>query len=194
MQTLIGFVTFIALLAVGLLGLQAGGQVAQAIIGLLSAGVGFAVWRAQENAKNARELESKLGSDKKVLYKLYLDVLRDVVETDGKVNAAATVKQLRRWVFASLLIASDEVVLAFNRFLGAARVGENMAVPAIADVILAMRLDAGDADSTLEPIDILQTFIKNEEIDDMRPLCEMLKRERHKAWRLPPARFATARR
>jgi len=90
-QTLIGLVVFVILVAFGLFGLQAGGSVPQAIIVLLSAGVGLAVWKAQENAKQTRELESKLGSDKNVLYKLYLDILREVLEKGDSQDATAPV-------------------------------------------------------------------------------------------------------
>ena len=45
-QTLLGGVVFIVLVGLGLVGLQAGGSVPQAVILLLSAAVGFAVWRS----------------------------------------------------------------------------------------------------------------------------------------------------
>ena len=195
MQTILGFVVFVLLAAGGLLGLQAGGSVAQAVIVLLSAAVGFGVWKTQEDAKNARELETKLGSDRNALYKLYLDVLREMFEGSGKVDeraAAAYVKRLRKFAFNALLIASDDVVLAHDRFVNASRVGDDMAVAAIADVILAMRRDAGDS-TQLQLIDIVATFIKAEDIDKMKPLCDQWNREKAKAWpltRQPAAKAA----
>ncbi|HEV8490405.1 MAG TPA: hypothetical protein VGQ58_11525 [Candidatus Limnocylindrales bacterium] len=184
MQTLVGLMVFVVLVVVGLLGLQAGGQVPQAIIILLSAGVGFAVWRAQENAKQARDLEEKFGSSKRVLYKAYIDIVREVVERGGNVKSDAYVPRLRRWVFGSLLTASDDVVLAHNRFLNVSRVGENVVIAAIADVILALRRDAGEEATYLKPIDILATFIKSEDIDKMKPIVEQWDREKAKAWPL----------
>ncbi len=187
MQTLLGLIVFIVLVVAGLLGLQAGGSVPQAVIILLSAGVGLGVWRAQENAKQTQELEAKLGTDKKVLYKLYLDIVRDVIEKEGKADAKVYVPKLRRWVFASLLNASDEVVLAHDRFLNASRVGDEVVVAAIADVILAMRRDLGEEPTNLKLIDIPATFIKAEDIDKMRPLSDKWEREKATAWPLTRA-------
>lgn len=194
MQTVLGLVVFLLLVAAGLLGLQAGGSVAQAVIVLLSAGVGLGVWKTQEDAKNARELQTKLGSDRNVLYKLYLDVLREMLETPGKLDdrtAAAYVKRLRTFAFSALLIASDEVVMAHDRFVNASRVGDDMAIAAVADVILAMRRDAGES-TQLQLIDVLATFIKADEIDKMKPICDLWNREKAKAW--PLTRQASAKR
>lgn len=186
MQTLLGLIVFAILVALGFAGLQAGGSVPQALIVLLSAAVGFGVWRSQENAKRAQDLEAKLVSDKKTLYKVYLDVLREVVEkSESAANEAATaaiLKRLRAFVFGSLLIASDEVVLAHDRFLNASRVSDELVMPAVADVILAMRRDAGGEDTALLPIDVLATFIKAEDIDKMKPLCDQWAKEKAKAW------------
>ena len=194
MQTVLGLVVFLLLVAAGLLGLQAGGSVAQAVIVLLSAGVGLGVWKTQEDAKNARELQTKLGSDRNVLYKLYLDVLREMLETPGKLDdrtAAAYVKRLRTFAFSALLIASDEVVMAHDRFVNASRVGDDMAIAAVADVILAMRRDAGES-TQLQLIDVLATFIKADGIDKMKPICDLWNREKAKAW--PLTRQASAKR
>jgi hypothetical protein len=165
-DTLLGLIVFVILVVGGLLGLQAGGQVPQAVIILLSAGVGFAVWRAQKNAEQTQELEAKLGSDKKVLYKLYLDIMREVVEKGGKADTKTYVGRLRRWVFATLLIASD-------------------------DVVLAMRRDAGE-ETSLQPIDILATLITADDIDKMRPICDQWARDKANAWRLAAARVSGA--
>ena len=192
MQTLIGLVVFVILVAFGLFGLQAGGSVPQAIIVLLSAGVGLAVWKAQENAKQTRELESKLGSDKNVLYKLYLDILREVLEKGDSQDATAPVGKLRRFAFGALLIAPDEVVLAHDRFLHASRVSDEMVVPAIADVILAMRRDAGQETTRLQPIDVLAAFIKAEDIDRIKLLCDQWTREKAHVW--PPPGPSTTKR
>lgn len=184
-QTLLGLIVFLALVALGLIGLQAGGSVPQATILLLSAGVGLGVWSWQEKAKQTHDLETKLGSDKKALYKLYLDVLREVVEKGGKMDARDTekyVKRLRAFAFSALLIGSDEVVLAHDRFLNAGRVGENMPMAAIADVILAMRRDAGEDTTNLQLIDVLAVFIKAEDVDDFKPACDQWNREKAKAW------------
>jgi hypothetical protein len=183
-QTLLGLVVFAGLVALGFWGLQAGGSVPQAVILLLSAGVGFGVWKAQDSAKQTQELEDKLGSDKKVLYKLYLDVMREVVEQGDKAKAAEYVPKLRKWAFATLLIASDEVVLAHDRFLNASRVSDDVVIAAVADVILAMRRDVGDETTNLKLIDIVATFIRSEDIEAMRPLCEQWEREKAQAWPL----------
>ncbi len=194
MQTLVGFVVFVILVAFGLYGLQAGGAVPQAMIILLSAGVGLAVWKAQENAKQAQALEGKLASDKQVLYKLYLDVLREVAEKGSKVDqrtSTAYLRKLRSFVFGSLLIASDEVIWAHDRFLNASRISDQMVLPAVADVILAMRRDTGESTTELQAIDVLATFIKAEDIDKLRPLCEQWAREKEKVW--PSRRQAASR-
>jgi hypothetical protein len=188
MQTFLGFVLFVGLVAAGLFALQAGGQVPQATIVLLSAGVAAGVWRWQENAKQTQDLEARIGSDKKVLYKLYLDVVRELVQRGAKADATKSVVQLQRWAFGSLLIASDEVVLAHDRFMNAGRVSDDMAIAALADVILAMRRDLSDGPTDLQPVDVLATFIKGgDDIDKMRLLCEKWAHERATAWRLPAA-------
>jgi hypothetical protein len=185
MQTLVGLLVFIALVGLGLWGLQAGGAVPQATIIFLSAAVTVAVWGFQENAKQRAELEAKLGSDKRVLYKLYLDILRDILGKSGEVDPAASaayITRLRLWVYGALLNASDDVLLAHNRFLNAHRISDEMAVPAIADVILAMRRDAGEGTTGLRTIDILGTVIKPGDTDKLRPLCDQWEREKDKAW------------
>jgi len=187
-QTLLGLVVFAVLVVLGLGGLQAGGSVAQAVILLLSAGVGFLVWKTQEDAKSARDLETKLGSDTNALYKMYMDVLREIIEKGVTIDDRAEkayVDRLRRFAFSALLIGGDSVVLAHDRFLNAGRIGENMAVPAIADVILAMRREV-NGETGLRLIDVLAVFIKAEDIDKMKPLCDAWERDKHKAWRPDP--------
>jgi hypothetical protein len=76
------------------------------------------------------------------------------------------------------------VVLAHDRFLNAGRIGEDMVMPAIADVVLAMRRDLGKDTSGLKAIDVLATFIKADDIDKMVPICEEWEREKAKAWPL----------
>lgn len=195
-QTLIGGAVFIVLVALGLVGLQAGGSVPQAIIFLLSAAVGFAVWKYQESAKRAQELEAKLVTDKTVLYKVYLDVIREIIEkAGGKMDErtlAPILKKLNAFVFGSLLIASDDVVLAHDRFMGASEIADEMVLPAVADVILAMRRDAGEKATQLRTIDVLATFIKRSDVETFRPHCERWEREKTSAW--PPPRQTPARR
>ena len=155
-QTLLGFIVFVVLVVAGLVGLQAGGSIPQAVILLLSAAAGLGVWRAQENARRAQDLESKLVTDKTFLYKVYLDVLRELFEkgTNQQV-VAGLMKKLNAFVFGSLLIAADDVVLAHDRFMRASAISEEMVFPAVADVILAMRRDAGKTATNLRPIDLV---------------------------------------
>jgi hypothetical protein len=190
-QTLLGVVVFIVLVGLGLVGLQAGGSVPQAVILLLSAAVGFAVWRSQENAKHAQDLEAKLVTDKAFLYKVYLDVLREIFDKAGSGTddrtMAPILKKLNAFVWGSLLIASDEVVLAHDRFMGASKIAPDMVMPAMADLVLAMRRDAGEASTRLRTIDVLATFIKADDIEQFRPHCERWEREKTSAWAGPKA-------
>jgi hypothetical protein len=79
------------------------------------------------------------------------------LEKGNKLDTAASVNKLRRWSFGALLIASDEVVLAHDRFLNASRISGEMGVPAIAHVIIAMRRDVGPAQSNIQLIDVLNS-------------------------------------
>jgi hypothetical protein len=180
-QTLLGFIVFVVLVVLGLDGLQAGGSVPQAVIIMLSAAVGLGVWRAQENARHARDLESKLVTDKTFLYKVYLDVLRELFEkgTDKRV-VAGLMKKLNAFVFGSLLIASDDVVLAHDRFMRASTISEEMVLPAVADVILAMRRDAGKTATNLRPIDVLAAFVKD--IETLAPAFDRWAKEGASVW------------
>jgi hypothetical protein len=58
-----------------------------------------------------------------------------------------------------------------------------MVLPAVADVIVAMRKDAGEASTTLRPIDVLATFVRD--IESLEPAFEKWEREKAKAWPMP---------
>jgi hypothetical protein len=192
-ETLVGGAVFVVLVVVGLVGLQAGGSVPQAVIIVLSAGVGLGVWTTQENRKRAQELEAKLVTDKAVLYKVYLDVLRDLFgKVGGKADErtlAPILNKLNTFVFGSLLIASDEVVIAHDRFMRASSVAPEMVLPAVADVILAMRKDVGEAATDLRPIDVLATFVRD--IEDLAPAFDRWAKEKARAWPAPGRRNAS---
>jgi hypothetical protein len=192
MSALLGFITLILLAFAGIWGLQAGGAISQAVILLLSSLAAFGLWRAQQSATREQELKAKLVTDKKVLYKLYLDIVEELLGRAGpKVNAqqvASTLKKLNTFVFGSLLIASDEVVIAHDRFLRASKIldpatkapDEKMLLPAVADVLMAMRRDAGETTTNLRPIDLMATFVRD--VEDMSSSFDRWASERARAW------------
>jgi hypothetical protein len=178
MQTLLGFLVFIVLLASGLWALQAGGSIPQATIALLSAGVGYSVWRSQQKAREASDLEAKLVIDKRALYKIYLDLLRDFLRGEklDDAKSKALVTEMRRFVFGAMLNASDDVLLAHNRFMRATSTSPDIVLPAVADVIFAMRQDIAGGQSKVAPIAILATFVND--ISNYREIFDRWERQK----------------
>jgi hypothetical protein len=166
MQALLGLIVLIGAIGLGVFGLQAGGGVQQAVVVILTAIVGFVVWRAQTTREYARNLEDKLATDKRAVYKLYVDVIRKVAEgtKSGRAfNSEELIGNLRLAAFMSLLNASDEVVRAEGRFMQLANQPDksNLSLAAMADVLLAMRRDSGQEETTLEPSDLMAVWIKD---------------------------------
>jgi hypothetical protein len=197
-SAILGFVTLVILLLAGIWGLQAGGGVSQAVILIISSIAAFGVWRAQQSATREQELRAKLVTDKKVLYKLYLDIVEELFDKAGPkpVNAqavASTLKRLNTFVFGSLLIASDEVIIPHDRFLRASKVldpatkqpDEKLVIPAVADVLLAMRRDAGET-TALRPIDLMATFVRD--VENMSSSFDRWAAEKSKTWPGPAKR------
>ena len=179
-QTLLGLVIFIALVAAGFVGLQAGGAVPQAVIVLLSAAVGLGVWHSQEEAKRASELRARLVTNKKALYGVYVDALRGIFGKGADKRAfERELTKLNAFVFGAMLIASDEVILAQDRFMRMSKLGEDVFLPALADVLLAMRRDAGEA-TALRPIDVLAAFIRD--IEGHAPAFERWEKQKRSLW------------
>jgi hypothetical protein len=171
---------FVALVALGLVGLQAGGSVPQAVIVLLSAAAGLGVWHSQEESKRANELRARLITNKKSLYGIYVDVLRGIFRKGAnKRSFERELTKLNAFVFGAMLIASDEVILAQDRFMRVSKVGDAMLLPALADVVLAMRRDAGEA-TALRPMDVLAAFIRD--IENHAAAFELWEKEKRSAW------------
>jgi hypothetical protein len=166
-QALIGFVA-LGLIAVGAFwGLQLGGPVAQVITILVTGGLTYGVARVQERDKYQREVEAKLVSDKRLLYKSYLDLWRGYIGKNAKPPSEAEVgPKMQAFFFNAMLNASDEVIRAQNEFLRLTQseTDNQLVIPAMADVILAMRRDAGIDSHSLAPADIMRPLISD--LDD----------------------------
>ncbi len=158
--------------------LQAGGGLSDAAVVLLSAGVGYGISRAQASSEAAAEFELRLASDKRFLYKLYTDLVRNVLENKDTQDRRTQklILEMRRFVFGSMINASDGVVLAHNRFLRAANLRAELVLPAMADVILEMRRDAGMAETKLKPVTILASFVND--IEDHPDLLQLWEKQK----------------
>ena len=101
------------------------------------------------------------------MYELYVDVLRDVAAADKSAKPTSNqvhVTKLPNFAFRSMLIASDDVVRTHSRFMNLQRItSENLALPAVADVLHVLRRDIGFPDTTIAPRQILGVFVN--EID-----------------------------
>lgn len=130
-------------------------------------GLGFLLRDAREKRQR---LETRLHEAKREIYEKYVDVLKSVAaETKGgrKANPAARLDDLRHFAFRAPLIASDDVVMAHIRFMNMERIlpGGEASLPAIADVIIALRRDMGFEDTHLGARDILGVVVN--EIDEL---------------------------
>lgn len=187
LNALVGLVALVAIVGVLIWGLLAGGAATSIVPLLIGGGITYAIAHFQERERYQRDLDAKIATDKAVLYKMYLDILRDMFDASGgKVDArtmAPILKRLNRFVFGSLLIASDDVVLAHDRFMRASKISDQMVLPAVADVIVAMRRDIGKAPTSLRPIDTLAAFVRD--IDSLAPAFEQWAREKDSTWPVP---------
>jgi hypothetical protein len=181
MQALLGF-GFLAVLAIAILsGLQAGGSVGQTTGIIITAVLTYLLTRFSERDRYQRELEAKIVSDKKLLYKSYLDIIRGYI--DAKSNSRPSTEQLqakfRGFFFHAMLNAEDEVLRAHRDYLDAP---SEFNLPAFGDVIMAMRRDAGVTSSQLTSADVMQVLLGD--IDDPSLYEEW---ERRKADGVPPS-------
>lgn len=161
MSTLIGLVALIAIVAGGVWALQIGGPPAQLVTVLVTAGAAYAVARYQDRERYKREIESKLVSDKRLLYKYYLDLVQSFMAEGAKLNTAETSAKMQKFFYNAMLNASDDVVRAQNAFLRVVAADqENLIIPALGDVVLAMRRDAG-LETSLTASDIMRPLISD---------------------------------
>ncbi len=150
--------------AVGLL--QQGGQVAQVVYALLLAALGGVGYLYRASQEKRRALEARLAESKRRLYEAYVNVLKDIAaETQAgqTIDPTAYAPRLRTFAFDSILIAADPVVRAHVRFTNLEKIapGENLAIPAIGDVLLALRRDVGFPDTKLTSRQILGVFVND---------------------------------
>jgi hypothetical protein len=169
MQTIVGLLALGIIVAVTFAALQSGGAPAQVVTLVIAGIVTYAVARVQEREKYQRELDAKLVTDKNVLYKAYLDMIKEYMGKGKRApNPAQMLPRIQAFVFSSMLNASDDVIRAHNRWMkltnNADASRQRLIVPALGDVILAMRRDTGEPKSTLRPVDIMRPLITD--IDD----------------------------
>lgn len=140
-----------------------------AVLNVLLAGALAAVATLYKASRDERmRLAERLAESKRAMYELYVDVLRDVA-AESKVGRPTNVQhiaKLRNFAFRSMLIASDPVIRAHVRFMNVQRIttATNVGLPAVADVLLALRKDIGFPDTDMTGRDLLGVFVN--EIDD----------------------------
>lgn len=150
--------------------LGTGGEVGSATNAVLLAalaGIGYLYRSSQEKRQ---QLETRLAESKRALYEDYVDVFKEVVAAGklGKTDARPDhINRLRGFAFRSILIASDPVVRAHVRFTNAARISsdDRAAMPAVADVLLALRRDMGFIKTELTARDLLGVFVNEIDAD-----------------------------
>lgn len=172
-SALLGLAFLAGIAVAGWLGLQwigatlhQGGSTATFVNAILSAalvGLGYLYRSSREKRVH---LEARLAEAKRALYESYVDILRDLVEAQksgGELDSGKYTSSLRHFAFRSVLISSDAVVRAHIRFTSAQRILDNPAatVPAVGDVLLALRRDIGLPDTKLSARDTLGVFVND---------------------------------
>ncbi len=177
LQVLLGLAVLIALAWVGAVVLQVvfgllqeGGRVGETVNAALIAALGGLGYLYRSSRDKRRDLEQQLASSKRDLYTDYVNVLKEIAAASqgGKIaKADLYVDRLRTFAFNSTLVASDPVVRAHVRFTNLERIAPgdaSVVVPAVGDVLLALRRDIGFPGTKLSNRDLLGVFVK--EIDD----------------------------
>jgi hypothetical protein len=131
---------------------------------LLVAALGAVGYLYRTSREEKDKLQERLHDSKREWYEQYVDILADIAK-DSKAATArdnkAWVDKLRAFSFRLPLIASDEVVRAHIRFINLQRILDrpDAALPAVADVLLAIRRDIGFPDTRIRPGHILGVIV-----------------------------------
>jgi hypothetical protein len=158
MQALIGFVALAVILVATYWGLQIGGSVAQVITLVIGGGLTYALARFQERERYQRELDAKVLSDKRLLYKTYLDIIRSYGNEPAKqLKPSEIASHYLKFNFNAILTASDDVIRAHIAFMAAPT---EFNLPALGDVVIAMRRDSG-VKGTLTPIEAMTALLND---------------------------------
>jgi len=160
-QALVGFGALAVVVVIGYWLLQAGGAISQVTTLAITALVTYGIARLQARETYQRELEQKLVTDKRLLYKSFLDVAKDAFTDPSKIKPETTIPRMRQFLFGSLMNASEDVIKAYNEF---SRVSQDTSrqdqtIAALGELILAMRRDIGVVDAELLPIEIMGTLV-----------------------------------
>jgi hypothetical protein len=147
------------------------------ILNLLLAGALAGAAALYKSARDERaQLAARLGDSKRAMYEMYVDLLRDVAaeaKTGKTSNTRQAATKLRNFAFRSILIASDPVVRAQIRFTNMERITTtNVAMPAIADVLHALRRDIGFTDTEITPRQLLGVFVSEIDSETIGPLFD----------------------
>jgi len=150
-------------------GLMLGGNALPVVI---TGAFGLVTLLWQLSAQREGELEKQLAGEKREHSKTYVGLLGEVAaatKSGRKVNSPEMVKRLQAWNWTAMLVASDEVMAAQARFIRLGGVdapegGRAFTLPAIADVILALRREIVPR-TRLTPQQVLAVFV-NEPLDD----------------------------
>jgi hypothetical protein len=157
-----------AVLALVAFGLALGGG---ALPVVLTGAFGLVTLLWQQSLQRQGELEKQLASEKRDHSKAYVSMLGEVAAASkgGHRIPSDMAKRLQAWTWTAMLLTSDEALRAQARFvrLGGVEAPEaarSLILPAMADVILALRRDIVPG-TKLTQAQILGSFV-NEPISD----------------------------
>jgi len=166
---LLGVLAYLAYLGLqwGYQTLQAGGKPADALNVLLLAALGGLGYLYRSSREQRQQLESRLAESKRQLYDDYVALLREMtseIQAGKTLDPSKFLPRLREFSFRSVLLGSDAVVQAQIRVTNIERIGvdgNNFMLPAIGDVLLALRKDIGFPATKLTNQTILGVFVKD---------------------------------
>ncbi len=182
-SSLVGLVILAALAAAVVFGLQwvvgslqAGGKLGDALYFILAAIVAGLGWLLRAAMEQRQRLEARLAASKRRLYEGYLDLLNQVLAAareGDQDSTAAALPALREFGFKTIVVASDPVVKAQIRFQNIGRIEPDdpgVVLPAVADILLALRKDIGFSETNLTSKQVLGVFIND--IDTTAPVFD----------------------
>lgn len=130
--------------------------------------IGGLGWLISSSAERKAEYRRLLAEEKRKLYFEFIDFLLSVMATSESGKEVELNKaERRRWSLRLAMVASDDVLRAWNHVKGQAvdateekRDAAEVLKP-LGKLLVAMRKDCGHADSAAKPSDLLSVFVND---------------------------------
>lgn len=150
--TIIGIVGFALYVAIDYFGVQ------WSVVG--TAAGGLIVWLVRADIEKRREYEKLLNQQKREQYGKFIEVMNSYLPiSDEPERPQPSLSDLRVWSMKLMLVASDDVIRAWNNARLSSEGPE--VVRNYGRLLLAMRRDSGHHYSKLKPSDMLESFLND---------------------------------